>query len=125
MSHLLPHLVDLLVAPARRGLVTLRQFSTQVEPLTADQLLAGEVRSTYGTGIDCVLEDILTRPERHVLLLTDGYVGPPNATLLAEIQRRQVRLVVALPKGGWRRDMEGYAAIHEIPGIEDGGEERQ
>ena len=122
MHPLLPHLADLLLAPTRRGLTRLRQFSTIVEPLPLEELLAGKLTTTSGTGIDCVLTDMLTRSERRVLLLTDGYVGEPNTDLLEQVKTADFEIVTVLPEGGWRTDLASYTEIVELPalGVEGG-----
>ena len=115
MSHLLPHLTDLLMPTTRRGLTQLRQFSTVVQALPLEDLASGKIATSGGTGIDCVLADMLTRPERRVLLLTDGYVGEPNTYLLEQVKDARFEIVTVLPAGGWRTDLTPYTEIVELP----------
>lgn len=115
MSHLLPHLTDLLLPTTRRGLTQLRQFSTVVQDLPLEDLASGKITTSVGTSIDCVLADMLTRPERRVLLLTDGYVGKPNSDLLEQVKNAYFEIVTVLPVGGWRADLTPYTEIVELP----------
>ena len=114
MSAWLPHLVDLLVPLVRRRLVRVQQFSTVVAPLGLDDLARGRLTTTDGTDINCVLTDILDRPQRRVLLITDGYVGAPRESLAAAVRERGVRVHAALPADGWDRDLSGFAEITRL-----------
>ena len=87
MADVLPRLVDLIVPFARRRMVAVRQFSTVVEPLGLDDLARGRLTTTDGTDIECVIADLLGRPQRRALLVTDGYVGRPSEADVAELQR--------------------------------------
>jgi hypothetical protein len=119
MSSILPDLVDLLVPAARRRLITVRQFSTRVAPLSADELAAGQLTTTQGTHIDCVLEDAATRLERRMVIVTDGYVGTPAPHLLAGLRARGVEVTCVLPDGGWRSDVDSWSHVVELPGVVD------
>jgi hypothetical protein len=117
MDSVLPHLLGLLAPLARRGMVRVRQFSTEVTPLPVDDLIAGKYTTTGGTDIACVLEDVATRPEKRVLLLTDGYVGTPPPHLLDPLVERGVRFWTALPHGGWKNDLESCSKLVELPAL--------
>ena len=119
MSSMLPDLVDLLVPAARRRMITVRQFSTVVEPLGVDELASGRLTTTVGTDIDCVLEDAAARHERRIVIVTDGYVGRPAPRLLDAITARGVRVISVLPQGGWRDDVAGWSEVVELPGVVD------
>jgi len=78
-------------------------------------LETGEVRTTGGTDLACVLRDIRQRRPRTVLLVTDGYVGAPT---VADRQwlARTTEVRVLLTPSGWRRDLEPIAArVDELP----------
>ena len=120
MSQILPYLTDLLLPTTRRGLTRLRQFSTVVQDLPLEELASGKITTSVGTSIDCVLADMLTRPERRVLLLTDGYVGKPNSDLFEQVKNAHFEIVTVLPVGGWRPDLTPYTEIVELPRL--GGE---
>jgi hypothetical protein len=119
MSSILPDLVDLLVPAARRRLITVRQFSTRIAPLSADELAAGQLTTTQGTHIDCVLEDAATRLERRMVIVTDGYVGTPAPHLLAGLRARGVEVTCVLPDGGWQSDVDSWSHVVELPGVVD------
>jgi hypothetical protein len=121
MRQLLPHLLDLLVVPTKRGQVTIRQFSTKIENLSSRDLQAGNLKSTSGTSINCVLEDGLARPERRLLLLTDGYVGAPDPVLMKRIQDQGYQILSVLPTGGWQRDLASLGEIVTLPRLGEGG----
>jgi hypothetical protein len=54
-------------------------FSTEVAEASPAQLRAGFCRSTGGTDIGCVTRHMARHRVRRAVLLTDGYVGDPDA----------------------------------------------
>ena len=58
---------------------TVHLFSTEVADLTLAQVRAGLCRSTGGTDIACVTRHMARHKVRRAVVLTDGYVGCPNA----------------------------------------------
>ena len=119
MRRLLPKLLDLLIAPARQGLVSLRQFSTVVEPLQPAAVLEGRVQTTWGTEISCVLEDILRSTANHVVIISDGYVGVPEDVHVQSLRARDIKVDSLIPQGAWTRDLAVLGEIHFIPGLEE------
>ena len=72
---------------------TVHLFSTEVVDATLTQLRAGHCRSTGGTDISCVTRHMARRGVRRAVLLTDGYVGEPDAAGRKALSR--IRLGVA------------------------------
>ena len=120
MNDVLPELVDLLADPARRGLITVRQFSTEVAPISPADLARGRIDTTGGTDIVCVLDDALARPERRILLVTDGAVGVPRPDQLARMQERGVRAFAVVPFDGWGHTLRDWCEVIELPVTMDG-----
>lgn len=118
MASYLPSLVDLLVQPVQQGLLTVRQFSTVIAPLTAHDLRHGRLVTSGGTDIDCVVDDLAERPERRVVIVTDGYVGEPGPARLSVLRDRHVQLHTVLPSDGWDRDLGPHSTIHRLPQLE-------
>jgi Putative metallopeptidase domain len=108
MNLLLPHLLGLLLPYVVRREADVYQFSTEIVPLPLEQLRNAQLQTTGGTSINCVLEHALAAPRlRRALVLTDGYVGPARAELLAELQERHLRVHTVLPhESAWTRDLE-------------------
>ncbi len=77
MMQILPHLLGLLLPYVARGEALVFQFSTQIEPMTLDELKRAKLRTTQGTDINCVLTHLLAAnpPVHRALILTDGYTG--------------------------------------------------
>lgn len=85
-------------------------FSTAVADLTLGELRRGKVRTTGGTDITCVAEHVRENRIRRAVVVTDGYVGTPNQSARAALNR--VRVGVALTPGGQTRsDLEGVVDI--------------
>jgi hypothetical protein len=120
MASILPNLVDLLAPLSARNRIVVKQFSTVIAPVSANDLATGSLRTTGGTNITCVLDDILSRPERKVLILTDGYVGEPRQDQIAALTARGVSVIAVLPCEGWAADLSSYAEIHYLPELVGG-----
>jgi hypothetical protein len=112
MYALLPYLGSLLLPFVAQGIARLFQFSTEVQPLTCDELRGGRFRTTGGTDIRCVFSHALAQPRiRRVLVLTDGYVGEPPHEQLRALEACGLRLHAVLPaESAWTQDLEPYAA---------------
>ncbi|MFM7064854.1 MAG: DUF2201 family putative metallopeptidase [Actinomycetes bacterium] len=95
------YLVDFLgplTAYTARGLARTWQFSTTVEPLPLEALRKGELNTTFGTEIDCVLEHALVDPSTtSIVVVTDGYVHEPQPGLVAALRVRGIAVEVVLP----------------------------
>ena len=118
MAAYLPHLVDLLVEPVRQGLLTVRQFSSIVAPLTLHDLRRGRLVTSDGTDIDCVFDDLAERTERRAVIVTDGDVGRPGPARTSALLERHVQLHTVLPDDGWDRDLAPHSTIHRLPRLE-------
>ncbi len=68
-------------------------FSTRVADVSLAELRAGVCRTTGGTNISCVAEHIAIHRIRRALIVTDGWVGTPTASVRQSLAR--VRLGVA------------------------------
>ena len=115
MEEHLPGLVDLLVTPARQGRITVRQFSTEIAPISAAELAAGELTTTGGTSIDCVLDDALARPERRILIVTDGMVGRPRPEQLDVMAARGVRVIALVPEDECPYMIDDWCEVIDLP----------
>lgn len=103
-------LVGALEPLVRSGACKLFVFSTVVDTVRGKRISMAEVRNTYGTDIDCVLEHLLSLPQwntpRKVVILTDGYTGSPDTALMSRLGERRVALHVGVTNGGSHRDLE-------------------
>jgi hypothetical protein len=112
MEHLLPNLIDLVVPYVADGTADVFQFSTEIAPITFEQLSHGDITTTGGTNINCVLEHLLTMPKfpRTVLLVTDGEFGTPQPNHVQRFVDEHIRLFVVMPEGTYLEPtIEGMA----------------
>lgn len=115
MGDVLPALLGPLTKFVQDGLATASQFSTEVFPLPLKSLRKGDLTTTSGTDIDCVLSDALDDPNlRHIVVLTDGWVAEPLPHLLAAIRERGITVEAVIPKFGDGDAMESYATITRL-----------
>ena len=70
-------------------------FSTQVAEVSPAQLRAGICRSTGGTDIRCVTSHMVRRKVRRAVLLTDGFVGDPDADGAAVLAKARLGVAYA------------------------------
>lgn len=118
MYQLLPHLLDLLVRPARERIIDVRQFSTTVHPLSISDLVGGKLQTTGGTDIGCVMEDVLAADVTRVVIVTDGYVGRPHERHSKAFTERGIQLFAVLPAGGWTHELAPLGEINILPNLE-------
>ena len=102
MNYVLSHLLGLLLPYVARGDADIFQFSTEIAPLSLADLREGQLTTTGGTDINCVLEHVLqVEPKvERVLILTDGATGSPTEELAYLAQERGLRMNIVLPNDG-------------------------
>lgn len=103
---------------AHRDLVTdqVHLFSTKVVTVPLAQVVRGVAASTEGTDIACVLDHVLERRSRKVLVVTDGYVGQPGRRARGRLRQRRCDVRVLLTPDGWRSDLAPIASrIDTLP----------
>jgi hypothetical protein len=113
MSGILPHLLGLLLPYVAKGKADVFQFSTRVEPLPLSRLRKGNLTTTFGTDINCVLHHALEfkPPIKRILILTDGYVGRTRHEYSAALLDRGLKLYVVLPaESAHTADLQDLAA---------------
>jgi hypothetical protein len=81
-------------------------FSTSVAETGWQDLLLGEVKSTWGTDINCVLEHMRHHRVRRAVILTDGAVGHPRSEFTRLLENSV--LGVALAPQGYRPYLEKH-----------------
>lgn len=99
MSNILPHLLRLLIPYVKRQEALVFQFSTTVDPLSLTELRSGQLTTTGGTNLNCVLEHMLDGEEKiqKALLVTDGGLGTPNPILARRFKEAPQTLLAVLP----------------------------
>jgi hypothetical protein len=113
---MLPHLYGALSTLRMYVSPKVHLFSTRVQTIGLDRLCAGEVRTTGGTDLACVLRHVANERPKKVLIITDGYVGAPGAALAKEAAAACGDIRVLLTPGGWRTDLTDIASrIDELP----------
>ena len=97
-----PSVAQALLPYCRGGLCTVHVFSTVVHLASVRDLVARKFSSTGGTDINCVLKHILELPPRRrpraAVIITDGFTGKPDATLVKRFRAAKMRLFVGLVK---------------------------
>lgn len=112
MNQLLPHLLGLLLPYVAHGQAVTFQFSTRVEALPLPQLRKGQIRTTQGTDINCVLTHALAAkpPLKKILILTDGYVGAAHPDLLRQARAIGLKIYAVLPgESAHTQELQGVA----------------
>lgn len=112
MERVLPHLLGLIVPYVANGDADVYQFSTIVEKLPLNELRDAKLKTSGGTDINCVLEHVVAvKPAVHkILVLTDGYVGPPADHLADKMRDQNIRMYVVMPfETNYRDDLEALS----------------
>lgn len=99
MSQVLPYLMGLLVPYVVNAQAEVFQFSTMIQPMPFENLKTGQVRTTGGTNINCVMQHLLADESRvrKALVLTDGYTGYPTEEDVRLTQENNIVVHVVLP----------------------------
>jgi hypothetical protein len=119
LDTMLPPLYGALKALRAHVAPCVHLFSTTVETRSLDRVCAGEVKTTGGTDISCVLAHLVEQRPKKALLITDGYVGTPVATLASRASAACSDIRVLLTPGCWRRDLEALVSrIDLLPDLE-------
>jgi hypothetical protein len=118
MTDYLPFLTSACREPFRRGELRIFAFSTVVSEMHGTDLTKFPIRNTGGTDINAVLEHAISIPKKTrpkvILVVTDGYVGPPRADL--HVQLGRMRVVAALTHPGHEDDLQPLAQeIIQLP----------
>jgi hypothetical protein len=116
--------MDPYIAHLYSGLSSLRRhiarqvhlFSTAVASVPLEALCRGEVVTTGGTDVRCVIDHALAHRVKKALIVTDGYVGAPSDEQLRQLRNAAIELRVVLTPGGWRNDVAPFAVrLDELP----------
>lgn len=99
MADVLPYLMGLLVPYVANGKADVFQFSTIIEPFPFADLKRGQVQTTGGTNINCVMQHLLADKSkvRRALLLTDGYTGYPSDQDVHLTRENNISVHVVMP----------------------------
>jgi hypothetical protein len=121
MSTLLPDLLSTIIPYARRKVMQVFQFSTVILPLRLVDLLRGDLESSGGTDINCVLEHLVGDQFPRAVILTDGFTGTAMGKLVRSIQEKHIQVHIVLPHGSsCHGGIEEFAAsVTVLPVIRD------
>lgn len=111
----LPHIIGLLQG-LKQDLKSIFLFSNKVEEVPFATLLAGRIKTTYGTDFDCIAQSILDRGFDKAVILTDGYASMKPE--LAEALRKQRVCTLTVLFGG-KMDCPEWAAFGEVVQLQD------
>ena len=90
----LPQILGLL-RRLKGKLASLYQFSNEVVETTLEELLAGEIQTTYGTDFDCIAHSMLEGQFEKGIVITDGYASL-SSSLRDELLGRKTQLLTVL-----------------------------
>jgi hypothetical protein len=115
VTSFLPKIIGVL-GRLRGRISSIYQFSTQVVETSFEDLLSGEIRTTYGTDFDCVAQSILDRTYERSIVITDGYAGL-SGHLKDELLQRRAKLLTVL--FGHARGCRPLAPLGEVVQLAD------
>ncbi len=87
---------------------TIHLFSDEVADVSIDELRRGVGRTTGGTSIECVASHMAKHRVRRALIITDGFVGSPDAAG-ATVLKRAVLGVALTPGQSSRCELQEFA----------------
>ncbi|MCA9891898.1 MAG: VWA domain-containing protein [Anaerolineae bacterium] len=123
MRGILPYLVHLLIPYVKQQRAAVFQFSTKVEPMSLPQLRQGNIQSTGGTSIQCVMHHLLNDAPRvkRAVLVTDGHIGRIAAAHQQQLAAKGIKIHAVLPaESPYDRYIRDFAAtITILPPVAD------
>ena len=111
----LPEIVGILHS-LKAELTSIFLFSNKVVEIPFKALLAGQVRTTYGTDFDCIAQSILERDLDKAVILTDGYAGLTEANQ-TKLKEKHVRALTIL--FGGKSECEEFAPLGDVVQLAD------
>ncbi len=115
VTSFLPQIIGVL-NKLRGRMASIFQFSTEVVETSLEELLAGEIQTTYGTDFDCVARSILEQGFERSIVITDGYAGLSKC-LRDELLEQQAQLLTVL--FGHARGCAPLAALGEVVPLQE------
>ena len=115
VTSFLPRIIGVL-RRLRGRMASIYQFSTKVVETSLEDLLAGEIRTTYGTDFDCVARSILDQGFEKSIVITDGYAGLSD-NLRDELLQKQTKLLTVL--FGHARGCPPLAPLGEVVQLQE------
>jgi hypothetical protein len=106
VSAFVAHLLGAILDAGNAVHPVVHQFSTVIVDVDRKDLRHGQVESTGGTDISCVTSHLVANRVRRALIVTDGYVGWPDANGAAALESAAV--AVALTPDGSRQGLERH-----------------
>ncbi len=104
-----------------RGLVRLFVFSEVVDDVTPAKLAKGQFKTTGGTDGNCIWKHATENNFKKIIILTDGYVGPPSRHWKNKLNDTKTKIRVALTPDGYISDLEAITEeIIELPVVGEG-----
>ena len=116
MADVLPELLPSLTAFVRQRLATAWQFSEEVWPLSLQELVDGDLTTTYGTVVTCALEHALADDTtRHIVIITDGGIERVEQSIVEQLRDRNIGVDVVLSRYGMEQEVERSANVTRLP----------
>ena len=116
MADVLPELLPALTAFVRQRLATAWQFSEEVWPLSLQELVDGDLTTTYGTVVTCALEHALADDTtRHIVIITDGGIERVEQSIVEQLRDRNIGVDVVLSRYGMEQEVERFANVTRLP----------
>jgi hypothetical protein len=94
VNEYLPEIIGVLQS-LKGELTTIFLFSNKVVEVPFKTLLAGHVKTTYGTDFDCIAESVIERSLDKAVIFTDGYAGLAEEKQ-TELKKRKLRTLTVL-----------------------------
>jgi len=95
----LPKIIGFLVKNFKGQLDSLYQFSTSVSEISLQNLIKGEIHTTYGTSFDCVARSIVDNGYDKAIIITDGFSRDVRQDLFTDMKKLKLKTLNILFDG--------------------------
>jgi hypothetical protein len=105
MKYFIPQIMSAVISCKKWIQTDIYTFSNGVEKTDMSELQEGRFRTTRGTDILELTRHLKKNRFKNVVILTDGYVGPPDPETISYIKNK-TKLHVVLTMNGFKKDLE-------------------
>jgi len=113
VNEYLPKILGILKS-LRKEITTIFQFSNKVVETSFDELLKGNIQTTFGTDFDCIAQSILERDFDKVVIITDGYASMSDELKQQLKKHGLVTLTILFDNGQSCDDLAEFGEVVQL-----------
>lgn len=93
---------------AKQNIIKIFLWSTVVVQIKPEELLKGQIETSYGTEIGCVLKHVLQKKVKKALVLTDAIFFRPSESLIKQVLDKKIIIDMIIFKNNGSKALVGF-----------------